>query len=282
MISWDMLSGFVQEMSKEDGAGITGWDELGTSLGEAVNGIFEKIDFGEIGTTLVTGINGAFSTLKSFTDEVEWDDLATNISTGINNAIHNFNWPENGQALNQFIGDFLGALLQIAQDTDWEELGRGIGEFLGEIDWLKHLGTVISIIVETLGGLFDGLEESGMAGKIAAFLGKAFIAVKIANITGIGSLIGKIVSLMGTRFMSRSSTGSLGQSIGTFINRAFSIGGSLAKAGGAALAVDLFGKLKDVISGTRKETIEATTAFTVIERALSICRKRRHYIRPIL
>ena len=269
MISWDMLSGFVQEMSKEDGAGITGWDELGTSLGEAVNGIFEKIDFGEIGTTLVTGINGAFSTLKSFTDKVEWDDLATNISTGINNAIHNFNWPENGQALNQFIDDFLGALLQIAQDTDWEELGRDIGEFLGEIDWLKHLGTVISIIVETLGGLFDGLEESGMAGKIAAFLGKAFIAVKIANITGIGSLIGKIVSLMGTRFMSRSSTGSLGQSIGTFINRAFSIGGSLAKAGGAALAVDLFGKLKDVISGTRKETIEATTAFTVIERALS-------------
>lgn len=36
--------------------------------------------------------------------------------------------------------------------------------------------------------MFDGLETSGTAGKIAAFLGKAFIAVKIADITGIGSL----------------------------------------------------------------------------------------------
>ena len=232
MISWDMLSGFVQEMSKEDGAGITGWDELGTSLGEAVNGIFEKIDFGEIGTTLVTGINGAFSTLKSFTDEVEWDDLATNISTGINNAIHNFNWSENGQALNQFIGDLLGSLLQIAQDTDWEELGRNIGEFLGEIDWWGHLKTVIDIIIETLGGIFDGMEESGTAGKIAAFLGKAFIAVKIANITGIGSFIGKIVSFMGRQFMEGNGISSLSQKISAFISRAFRGASSLVPSSG--------------------------------------------------
>ncbi|MFR8902864.1 MAG: hypothetical protein ACLVHS_03155 [Blautia wexlerae] len=67
--------------------------------------------------------------------------------------------------------------------TNWEEVGKGIGTFLSQIDWSKHLWQVIEAIKTTIGGLFDGLEEGGTAGKIAAFLGKAFIAVKIADIT---------------------------------------------------------------------------------------------------
>lgn len=48
---------------------------------------------------------------------------------------------------------------------------------LGQINWVKHLKQVITAI-----SLFDGLEASGTAGKIAAFLGKAFIAVRVNTV----------------------------------------------------------------------------------------------------
>lgn len=48
--------------------------------------------------------------------------------------------------------------------------------------------------------MFDVLEASGTAGKIAAFLGKAFIAVKIADITGIGSLVKFLVIVIGMSY----------------------------------------------------------------------------------
>lgn len=137
MISWDMLSGFVQEMSKKDGAGITGWDELGKSLGEAVNGIFEKINFGEIGTTLSTGINGIFETLKGFTLTINWDSIAVNIYTGLNNMISGIDWKSAGESLSLFVTELLDTFNKVVQKTDWEELGESIGEFLLEIDFLK-------------------------------------------------------------------------------------------------------------------------------------------------
>lgn len=58
---------------------------------------------------------------------------------------------------------------QYGRKTDWEAFGQGIGEMLGQINWVKHLKQVITAITRTLGGLFDGLETSGTAGKIAAF-----------------------------------------------------------------------------------------------------------------
>lgn len=57
------------------------------------------------------------------------------------------------------------SLVDMAEKTDWELWGQGIGEMLGQINWVKHLKQVITAITRTLGGLFDGLEASGTAGK---------------------------------------------------------------------------------------------------------------------
>lgn len=70
--------------------------------------------------------------------------------------------------------NLLDSLKSIAAGIHWEEFGEGIGTFLSQIDWSDILFTVVNTIITVLGGLFDGLEESGTAGKIAAFLGKAF------------------------------------------------------------------------------------------------------------
>lgn len=198
MASWKMLSGFVKDMSKKDGAGITGWGKLGTAIGKALNGAIKKIDMNTIADALSGLLNGAFESLKSFTETFNWDDLATKIRDGIAKFIKETNWEENGQALGDFISHLCTALKDSLTTDTFYEFGQGIGTFLGELPWGEILSTAADLLLtgltSALNGLFDGLEEKHpIAGHVAEWLTKAFIAVKIANITGIGTLVGSLV-----------------------------------------------------------------------------------------
>lgn len=180
MVSWKIFSGFVHNLPYAD---------IGKAVADTLNGVFSTVSFSEIGDTLATGLNGAFTTLYNFAVNFNWKQMVDNIAGGINTFVSKFDWKGNGQKLEIFLNNLCTSLVELAQKTNWEEVGKGIGTFLSQIDWSKHLWQVIEAIKTTIGGLFDGLEEGGTAGKIAAFLGKAFIAVKIADITGIGSLV---------------------------------------------------------------------------------------------
>lgn len=223
MISWDIFNGMVHNLQ---------YTEIGKAFADLLNGTFEKVSFGEIADTLATGLNGAFESLYEFTTNFEWTDLVDNIANGINTFISEFKWKENGQKLEAFLEDLCSSLVDFAEKTDWEEFGRGIGTFLSEVDWKKHLKQVIYAIKETLEGLFDGLEEGGTAGKIVAFLGKAFLAVKIAHITGIDSLVGSLVSHIGSKLLEKGTVselkGSLTDLISSGLSGAASGFGSLA------------------------------------------------------
>lgn len=198
MISWKMLSGFVKRMSEEDGAGVTGWDKLGSSLGKALNGAVSKISMKDIADSLSGILNGAFRSLAAFTKNVNWDELTNNITEGISTFLKKTNWKENGQALGDFISHLCTALKNTLTKDTFYEFGQGVGTFLGELPWGEILSTAADLLLtgltSALNGLFDGLEEKHpIAGHIAEWLTKAFIAVKIANITGIGTLVGSLV-----------------------------------------------------------------------------------------
>ena len=198
MISWKMLSGFVKRMSEEDGAGVTGWDKLGSSLGKALNGAVSKISMKDIADSLSGILNGAFRSLAAFTKTVNWDELTNNITEGISTFLKKTNWKENGQALGDFISHLCTALKNTLTKDTFYEFGQGVGTFLGGLPWGEILSTAADLLLtgltSALNGLFDGLEEKHpIAGHIAEWLTKAFIAVKIANITGIGTLVGSLL-----------------------------------------------------------------------------------------
>lgn len=50
MIAWRMFDGFVQDMARKNDAGITGWQELGNAVAEAMKGMSDKVDL-HTGTT---------------------------------------------------------------------------------------------------------------------------------------------------------------------------------------------------------------------------------------
>lgn len=197
MIPWNMLSGFITQMAQKNDAGLTGFEQLGISLGNAFNGIFNKIDFGVIGTTLANGINGAFQVLRNFVATVEWDDLAVNIYTGLNNMINGIDWATAGATLSEFVTELLGTFVTVAQNTDWEGLGRSIGQFLSNIDWLTIFNQVITIIGEILGGLIEGLGETTI-GKILLVIAGIAALFKIGTVaTSVKESVNKVLSIWG-------------------------------------------------------------------------------------
>lgn len=218
MVSWKIFSGFVHNLPYAD---------IGKAVADALNGVFSTVSFSEIGDTLATGLNGAFTTLYNFAVNFNWKQMVDNIAGGINTFVSKFDWKGNGQKLEIFLNNLCTSLVELAQKTNWEEVGKGIGIFLSQIDWSKHLWQVIEAIKTTIGGLFDGLEEGGTAGKIAAFLGKAFIAVKIADITGIGSLVKLLIGAIGKKIIGSEAVAALSGSLTSVLGKAAS-----AAAGG--------------------------------------------------
>lgn len=228
------------------------FSEIGKAIADGLNGICSRISFREIADTLATGLNGAFTTLYSFTRRFDWTGLVNNIAGGINTFISEFDWKNNGRKLEVFLNSLCSSLVDMAEKTDWEALGQGIGEMLGQINWVKHLKQVITAITRTLGGLFDVLEASGTAGKIAAFLGKAFIAVKIADITGIGSLVKFLVTTIGKKLITEESVQALAGNISNLTNSALagSTSGIATFASSLGSLVGTAGAITLVTAGT--------------------------------
>lgn len=177
MISWNFFDGFVTDMSRKSGAGITGWEELGNSIGKALKGTFEKIDFSTIGNVFVKGFNGIFDFLKGFNAEKPFEGLGTKISTALNKVIRELDPVAAGTAISDFVTGLLNEFVIIAEQTDWSEFGKKVGELLENIDWGTILSDIGIILSEVFGGLIDGLSETTV-GKIVLFVAQMALAFK--------------------------------------------------------------------------------------------------------
>ena len=273
MISWKMLSGFVKRMSEEDGAGVTGWDKLGSSLGKALNGAVSKISMKDIADSLSGILNGAFRSLAAFTKTVNWDELTNNITDGISTFLKKTNWKENGQALGDFISHLCTALKDSLTKDTFYEFGQGVGTFLGELPWGEILSTAADLLLtgltSALNGLFDGLEEKHpIAGHIAEWLTKAFIAVKIANITGIGTLVGSLVGHIAGKIAEKKNAELIADKLADVIGNGTSAASEAIKGVGDAAETATTGGLSSFSS--KLGTIFGTAGIVFVATALSV------------
>lgn len=210
MISWKMLSGFVKRMSEEDGAGVTGWDKLGSSLGKALNGAVSKISMNDIADSLSGILNGAFRSLAAFTKTVNWDELTNNITEGISTFLKKTNWKENGQALGDFISHLCTALKNTLTKDTFYEFGQGVGTFLGELPWGEILSTAAELILGGLSSAFNGLvdglkEDHPLVGSLVDILGKAFLAVNVLKVSGIGELAWNLIDHISEKIIAKEN-----------------------------------------------------------------------------
>jgi len=220
MISWRMLSGFVNEMSRKNDAGITGWTELGKAVGKAMTGIFSRISFTDIAKALVGVINGAFETLAGFDNEFDWKSFQENLKSGIQTMVNDIDWKGNGKAFGDFLSHLCDCITAAIDNGTFQKLGEGIGEFLAELPWGKLLKTAASALIDGLGGALDGLWRSSLAGKITAGLIVAFGAVKVAQITGLDHLAAYLIGRLATKLISAENTAALTDGVETVLGNA--------------------------------------------------------------
>lgn len=220
MISWRMLSGFVNEMSRKNDAGITGWTELGKAVGKAMTGTFSRISFSDIAKALVGVINGAFETLAGFDNEFDWKSFQENLKSGIQTMVNDIDWKGNGKAFGDFLSHLCDCITAAIDNGTFQKLGEGIGEFLAELPWGKLLKTAASALIDGLGGALDGLWRSSLAGKITAGLIVAFGAVKVAQITGLDHLAAYLIGRLATKLISAENTAALTYGVETVLGNA--------------------------------------------------------------
>lgn len=243
MVSWKLLSGFVQEMARKSDAGITGWTELGKSIGKAMTGMFDTISLTDIADAIVGVINGAFDILAGFDEEFDWDSFQENLKSGIESTINGIEWKKNGEAFGSFLKNLCRTLRKSLTRDTFYEFGEGVGTFLGELPWGEILGTAASLIIGGLSvafnGLVDGIKENHpIVGSLVDILTRAFLVVKIANITGISSLVKLIVGEIAKKLVTVESVSTVSNGITSMMNSATgsvsTFGGTLGKVFGTA------------------------------------------------
>lgn len=246
MVAWDIFYGFVGNLP---------YANIGTSFANLLNGVFEKISFSDIATALTNGINGAFTTLESFTTSFDWNNLANNIVNGITNIISNFDWKGNGQKLEKFLDDLLETLLEVSGTINWTALGHNIGTFLSQIDWGEHLADLATVLLDVLGGIWEGLGTTS-AGKF----------IQAIAVFQVGSELLPFVNSICNFFTGQTVTGKISSAIQGVLSPALTtaaestipvFGTSLASlvgtAGGITLAVvGAYNLAKGIASITEK------------------------------
>lgn len=262
MITWKMLSGFVKEMSQKNGAGITGWNELGRSIGKAMTGMFSKISLPDIANALVGVINGAFDILAGFDDRFNWSKFKENLKKGLQTMINGINWKENGKAFGKFLKNLCACINEAIDEDTFYNLGKGIGDFLAELPWKTLLETAAKALIDGLGGALSGMWESeGLPGKIAAGIIVAFGAVKLGTLLApIKTLVGWIVKKIATHMMAAESTAVVTNSIGTMLNTSLT---------GATGAMGTFGASVGTFLGTAGVVAVATTVAVGLAKGIA-------------
>ncbi len=156
MIAWRIASGFVEDMWRLDpDTLLTGWAETGIALAEAVQGIFERINFAQIGKTLSDGFNGIVEVIRNFRNEMAsnqtWSLIGKNISEGLNNVIDNIDLSGMAHQISGLLLDLLRMLNDAAEMTHWSDFGYKIAEALFSIPWLDLFNQVFDFVAATFG-----------------------------------------------------------------------------------------------------------------------------------
>lgn len=211
MIAWRTLNGFITDMSQTDMAGLTGFERVGAAIGSAISGIFDKIKFKKIGKILATAINGIFDGIRALSLSIPWNDIATNVASGLNKMIHKIEWAKNGKILSNFVTKMLGAIKDSAGQVDWAAFGKGVGDFLGAIDWVTILSDVATIIYDAASGMISGLFDSD-SGTVFKLITTFFVASKLV---GLGTKFGNAISEAMT---GKSLSSNILKTVGTWFN----------------------------------------------------------------
>lgn len=131
----------------------TKWDEVGTFIGNGVNGIVDSVKWEDLGHLFAQKWNAIFSTIGEAARTFKWAEFGKDLASSVNTWISDFDWAGNGARLGDLAKGMLDTIIQFLENTDWKELGNGIAKFVESIDWTG----IVAKLAEGLGAAIGGL-----------------------------------------------------------------------------------------------------------------------------
>ena len=210
-----------------------------TAFTETFNSLATHFDWDLLGRTVGTGVNTIVNTLNQLADGIDWINLGSKMSEGFNGLFDEVDWNNLGHLIGNKFRIAWDMFAGFVKDLDYQDIGRSVAELLTSALW-----------------------NSDDEGKIAAGISGAFLAIKVADITGISTLAGKIIQhmidnikdqkqidKMTEAFKKIFSTSS--QNASTVVTEELGkIGGSVDEVGGKAVKTGGFlSTLKNILMG---------------------------------
>lgn len=242
-LAWQTFRGFIDNFH---------FEALGTHIAELMEGMMDGAPkLTDLGNTICKLVNGAFDTLGAWLKRFPFKKFATNISDGINTMIMGIDWEADGQTFNELLVKFGGLLTDIVAKVKWEELGSGIGTFLSQIDWAKHLATAWNLIKNIVLGLARGLGKTS---------GGRFLLGLIAFKVTATMILPFINSLVGA-FTGTTATSALATGVGSLISGAFKIAAETVGYAASTLGTAIAGSVSalTLVEGAALAGIVLTT-----------------------
>lgn len=200
------IASFVQSI--RDAIANADWQGLGTILGDAINGIVDKIDFASIGTKVGEKINALFTTEYWTLKTINFQNIGAKVAEFFNNALANIDFKNVGGTIAQkmtILPDlFIGAINKLDFATVGKSIGdtikgffTNIGEWAAGVDWGQFAYNLVSGLEDLLKGLdVAGIVKAGLV--MMANVGKG-----IAD--GLAGALGAVVDSI-TSFFSADGT----------------------------------------------------------------------------
>jgi hypothetical protein len=184
------------------------WEGAGRILGDQVNGLFERIQWGELGKFTAEKINNVFSFAFGFLDQIDFVAIGEDVASFLNNAIETIDAETIGKTMAKKITIAVDFLYGFLKDFDFIEAGHKVSDFVNgwfeEIDG-QRIGETISLaikgaldfgitflsddemidnFVEDVVGLINGVDWYGIGVKVFNF-GEKLLEAIIKVIGGI-------------------------------------------------------------------------------------------------
>lgn len=180
------------------------WDDLGTRLGEAFEGINDAIPWKTVGAGIGSAFTGIFKTGGAFFKSVNWGSVATNVASGINEALKNIKGEDIAGAVNAIVNGAFTFAETLLKKLDWKSFFGIIGDTAKNLDWFSvlKLGTIITSIftaktfLTSVGNGLKGALESSTVTNSLTSAGET-LGSKLATGVGwfaVGTAIGLAIS----------------------------------------------------------------------------------------
>lgn len=123
-------------------------------IGQLINGLVERTDWGLMGKTLADGFNTVVYFLATAIETIDWRTMGAQLATGVYSLVTNIDLTRILQGVNAFALGFYNFFIGAIQAIQWQQVGAQLYASMKNVFTTLDFGSIASAAYEALGSAF--------------------------------------------------------------------------------------------------------------------------------